>query len=78
MLSPIVVWTMGGSIKEFLHTNSLGDDFVSSYWWRRTLGGQIGTAVIIASLVWFITSQLSGLLESRDRQIQQIQIIPYD
>ncbi len=64
-----------------LHTTPSGDDFVSSFWWKQTIGHPITTAIIImvlgGILVYYTTERIKGL-KSPENQIYQIQLVPYE
>lgn len=66
---------------DHLHTTPLGDDYFSAYWYKRTLGHPITTAVIIAFiggvLIFYTTERIKGL-QPQEKQIYQIQILPYE
>lgn len=64
--------------KTYVRNTPAGDDFISNYWWRRTLGHPIMTAVIVALLIWFATYRLERLFKPQGGQVYQIQIVPYE
>lgn len=56
-----------------------GDDYISSYWWERTIGSAIGTAIIIGLILWFVESRFENLIKKPQfDKPYQIQIIPYE
>lgn len=64
---------------KFLHATPTGDDFASAFWWKRTMGHSITTAVIITVLggILVYTERIKSL-KSPENQVYQIQVIPYE